>query len=408
MRAMTRAGVCLVFLTGAARTAAAQVDPPARLAAIADYVAADYAGAVANGRVLAAGEYQEQRGLLEEARSLTVLAQSRDGRDDARPKLLAAVERLIADFGAKEPESVIHADSGRLVALLFDRYGLAVGPTQPPSAPRAQEVFATSCALCHGDDGKGQTEKARTLTPPPVSFFSADRMARISPRVAFEALTYGVGNTGMASFDVFAPDDRWSLAFRVVAWRHPATPDVLARGRAVFRSAHPRLAVSPTRLSELSDADLDALLAPRLVLPDDRAAAVAWLRNEATFALSDEGTFASARRLLREVIHAVEAGQPVRELATRAYTEGVRNHAWTLWLRDRPLARRTKLAFADLERAAATANADSVRVAVIRAHHVLDLAEESDAGLDVVSGAAAMGVLLLVGLGLATVKRRRQ
>jgi high-affinity iron transporter len=408
MRTMTRAGLCLVFFAAAAPPANAQVDPPARLAAIADYVAADYAGAVFNGRVLAAGEYQELRGLLEEARSLTVLAQPREGRADVKAKLLAAVERLIGDFGTKQAESIIHLDSGQVVALLFEAYGLAVGPTEPPSAPRAKELFATSCALCHGEDGKGETEKARTLTPPPVSFFSAGRMSRISPRVAFEALTFGVGNTGMASFEALSPDDRWSLAFRVVAWRHPATPDVLARGRAFFRSAQPRLVASPSRLSELSDADMDALLEPRLSSPEDRAAVLAWLRNEAAFAPKPDGTFTLARHLLGEVVRAADARQPTKELASRAYSEGVRRSAWALWLSDRPLAKRLKAAFADVERAAVEADADSIRRAVIRAEHVLDAAEESDAAAEVAKGAAGVGLLLLLGLALTALKHRRQ
>ena len=51
---------------GAAR--AQRATPLERLAALTDYVAADYAGAVRDGKILAASEYEEQRGLIAEAR----------------------------------------------------------------------------------------------------------------------------------------------------------------------------------------------------------------------------------------------------------------------------------------------------------------------------------------------------
>src|SRR5262249_24645658 len=160
---------------------------------------------------------------------------------------------------------------------LIDDYGLVLAPLAPPSEERAKTLFQTACATCHGADGRAGTDKARELKPPPVSFFDDEKMARISPALAFHALTFGVQGTGMASFDTLPASDRWSLAFYVVSLRHRAEKRTPPTGNSV--------AATPSRLAEMSDADLLKLLPPE---------SVAWLRTEASFAQIAGGTFAEA------------------------------------------------------------------------------------------------------------------
>src|SRR5262249_24831733 len=155
-----------------------------------------------------------------------------------------------------------------------------------------------------GPTGRADGPQAARLKPPPVSFFDAARMARISPSLAFHALTFGVSGTQMASYDSLPASDRWSLAFYVVALRHEGAD--VARGARALERAEAPIARTPSRLAELSDAQLDELLA--VSLPDgvERAQAIAWLRREASFAAAPGGTFAVARRRLGEI--AVGAG----------------------------------------------------------------------------------------------------
>src|SRR3954467_12125607 len=59
----------------------------ARLAATVDYVAADYAGAVKNGEIVAAQEYREQQQMVGEALSLAKEVRPLTGHADAHDAL---------------------------------------------------------------------------------------------------------------------------------------------------------------------------------------------------------------------------------------------------------------------------------------------------------------------------------
>src|SRR5258706_16399617 len=73
------------------------------LAALADYVAADYPGAVQKGRVIARSEYDEQRGLISEARLLAAKLPSHQSLD-------AELQKLAADVEARASEAQEAAD----------------------------------------------------------------------------------------------------------------------------------------------------------------------------------------------------------------------------------------------------------------------------------------------------------
>jgi high-affinity iron transporter len=359
-----------------------------RLAALADYVAADYPGAVQKGAIVAQSEYDEQRGLIAQARALVAELPPVPGHD--RALLEADLAQLAADVDARADAERVAADCRRLHQRLIDEYGLVLAPLSPPSEERAKTLYAAACASCHGADGRAQTEKARELKPPPLSFFDDERMVRISPSLAFHALTFGVSNTAMASFDSLPASDRWSLAFYVVSLRHRGERRAPARGNTV--------AATPSRLAELSDAELTALLSP--VTPD-AAAAVAWLRVEAPFAAVAGGAFAEARRLLAQVGVAADDKTRARELAIAAYLEGVEPNEAVLKARDPKLAARVEAAFFALRRAVDEGSADEVRQNVARAGKTLDEADELSAGGWSVPFFAALAIALREGFELS-------
>src|SRR4051812_23013476 len=79
-----------------------------RLAALADYVAADYPGAVQKGQVVAQSEYDEQRGLIAEARLLAAKLPSHAALDADLQKLAADVEARAADAAVAADCRVLH------------------------------------------------------------------------------------------------------------------------------------------------------------------------------------------------------------------------------------------------------------------------------------------------------------
>lgn len=397
----------LLSLPLAGRARAQSSTPLERLAALADYVAADYNGAVRDGKILAASEYEEQRGLIAQARTLAATIKPTPGHESAAAALDGELGTLVAAVERKAPEAEVAADCRAVHKRLIDDYGLVLAPLAPPSLARAQLIFGTVCAQCHGADGRAETEQARKLSPRPVSFLDEERMSRISPALAFHALTFGVADTGMASYETLPASDRWSLAFYVTSLRHRGGDQ--ARGKAAFAAAHAPLAATASRLAGLTDLQLRELLAaaPNPPSPADRDAAVDWLRVDASFAAASGGTFADARRLLGEI--SANAGDRVkaRELAVAAYLEGVEPHEAALRARDPDLCTRVEQAFLDIRRAidagdkGAAIDSDAVRREVARATMILDGAEEKQRDDKSVPFLAALAIALREGFEIA-------
>ncbi len=349
--------------------------PRERLAALVEYLAADYAGAVKNGEVIALSEYEEQLGLVREAKTLPVRLQPLAGHTgSALQRGLDALER---DLMAKKNEAEVVADCRALRRLLIDDYGLTLLPPAPPSQARAQKLFAENCASCHGPDGHAGTAQGRLLKPEPVSFYQSERMKRISPALAFSAITFGVPNTAMAAFDTLPASDRWSLAFAVVAMRHRSENS--QRGGELFARNRVQLAPTPSRLASLSDSEIETLLGSREV--SDSTDIVAYLRTIAPFALAQGGTFAEARRLLAALSaldpsHSTQK-QTARDLAISAYLEGIEPHEAWLRSRDRVLCQHIETAFLNLRQELDHgAEKSRLRESIGRIELLLDRADE--------------------------------
>lgn len=348
-------GAAIVLLAVSLLAGAARADGGAvqRLAAIVDYVAADYPGAVRDGQVLSATEYEEQANMVRDARALADKVVALDGakRDASHAALVADLDRLVAAVAGKAEPRVV-ADAARTIRQqLIDDFGLVLVPPGPPSRERAQKTYATLCASCHGADGRADTAQARTLSPPPLSFFDHERMDRVSPSLAYHALNFGVVGTAMPAFDSLPPMDRWSLAFYVTALRHEGAD--LAAGQRALASAHAALAATPARLATLTDEELDAQLAPSLPRAEDRAAAIDWLRAAAPFQADGDRDFAIARGKLAELLTAARSGDygRARELALSAYLDGIEPHEAAMRARDPAHTVRVENAFLDLRRA---------------------------------------------------------
>src|SRR5437867_3979083 len=112
------ASLATTFCPGVAR--AEGRDPVARLAALVDYVAADYPGAVKGGRIVAPSEYEEQGGMVAEARALASTVAPRAGHDAARAGLAVEIARLDADFRAYASEEKLAEDARAIHRRLLD------------------------------------------------------------------------------------------------------------------------------------------------------------------------------------------------------------------------------------------------------------------------------------------------
>jgi high-affinity iron transporter len=196
-----------------------------RLVALLDYVAGDYGLAVRDGQVVSPAEYREQVAFLGSARERgeRLATSVAGGTGTLRARIEEAEVLVRARAGAVDVARACREARDEAVLL----FGLRTGPSTRPSLARAEALYAESCAACHGLDGGADTGRARTLEPPPASFRDPGRLAGLSPHRVYNALTFGVTGTAMASFDALPPEDRWSLAFYVFRLGHEGRP---ARG----------------------------------------------------------------------------------------------------------------------------------------------------------------------------------
>ena len=84
-------------------------------------------------------------------------------------------------------------------------------PTEE-SVARGRELFRTSCASCHGDNGLGDGPAGSLLTPKPRNFTSLQGWTNGSKiSQIYRTLQEGIVRNGMAAYDYVPPADRFAL-----------------------------------------------------------------------------------------------------------------------------------------------------------------------------------------------------
>ena len=73
------------------------------------------------------------------------------------------------------------------------------------------QVFATSCAVCHGETGEGDGPGAAGLEKPPADLH-ADHVQGLSDGALFYIISHGKPDTPMPAWEnVLSEDDRWQV-----------------------------------------------------------------------------------------------------------------------------------------------------------------------------------------------------
>ncbi len=184
-----------------------------RLVFLLQYVGADYAAAVADGRVVDEAEYLENREFAGQIADL--FARLRTSLPDARAQRVEReVRRIVELVDARGDSLLVRAAAESAIPKLVEAFGLRAFPRQRPDPARALTLYAENCTPCHGSAGGGDGPRARELDPAPARFTDRARMSSTAPYVFYNAITLGVTNTAMASFaDSLSDQERWDLAF---------------------------------------------------------------------------------------------------------------------------------------------------------------------------------------------------
>jgi high-affinity iron transporter len=181
------------------------------LVAILQYLESDYPAAVASKN---AGELAEQRALSGDALSIATQL----------PGVAAFVGRL-ASIDARVQHGAdptgVSADCASLVDDLIVEAGISRKPSAPPDLEQGEQLFAQTCAGCHGTTGHGDGPAGSALNPKPASFHAPEVMAGLTPFKAFNVIRFGVKGTSMPAFAGFDEKQRWALAFYLFSLREP-------------------------------------------------------------------------------------------------------------------------------------------------------------------------------------------
>lgn len=315
-----------------------------RIVALLDYVAADYGGAVKDGAIVDETEYREQLQFLKEAGER--VGQLPSGPRGEASVLIGEAEQLAQ---SRASATAVGQAMRKARAVLVGGYGVQLGPSLPPSMVRAGALFTTHCASCHGAHGGGDGPNAPTLRPRPRSFQDPETTATLSPVRAFNALSEGVAGTAMVAFSMLSDQDRWSLAFYVMALRH--SPAAAERGRVLVETRPQLAALDFTQLADLRDADLDERIRAS-VGDEERAAALAFLRAVAPFL--PRGSISEIRRALLAAKTAYGDGDvaAAKHSLTDGYLDGFEPIEARLQVSDPSLVRRIEDQFIALREAA--------------------------------------------------------
>jgi len=80
-------------------------------------------------------------------------------------------------------------------------------PVATLDAGRGRRLYANTCSVCHGDDGRGARWTAKNLNPPPRNFSRPNTRAELSREQMIHVATHGKPDTAMPGFDSQLSDE---------------------------------------------------------------------------------------------------------------------------------------------------------------------------------------------------------
>jgi len=214
-------GIVLLLVTNTAALWAA--DEANRVLALIDYIGGDYRNAVQGGKVVNADEYQEMTEFS--ARSLELFKQLKASEGGDKASIEKDLQTLAAHIKNKSGEDAVPQLAQQIKDRLITTYSIVTYPKALPNYDGAKLIYTQNCAQCHGESGKGDGPGRASMnpkTPAPANFTDAEFMAGLSPFKVYNTTTFGIDNTAMASFAALPEEQRWQVAFYVMALRFSA------------------------------------------------------------------------------------------------------------------------------------------------------------------------------------------
>ncbi len=126
------------------------------------------------------------------------------------------------DYMFKNEVSYTEIDSTRLFNDLIAKKGgmvegvkfEEVSVLNPDLEKKGEELFKSTCASCHGEDGQGKGVASVGLNPSPRNFTSKDNWKNGSnPLSIYTTLQQGIAGSSMVAYDYIPPKDKIALIY---------------------------------------------------------------------------------------------------------------------------------------------------------------------------------------------------
>lgn len=361
-----------------------------------DYLAVDYGGAVADGKIKSVSEFAEMN---EFAANVATRLEALPPKPE-RAALIAGNKKLQAAITNKRPLPEVAAMAHGLAADLLRAYPVPLAPTKVPDFTDGSRVFATNCSSCHGSSGDGHGPDAAKLSTPPIAFNDLSRARQRSIFALYQTATQGIDGTAMPAFTNLSSNERWAAAFRAGSFAF--TDAQVSEGEKLWNAdggLHQRIPDIAT-LVGLTPAVLAQSIGQKKA-----DAVIAYLRRHPDkVGAHSTGSLSVAREKLAASVAAARQGnrRAAKELALSAYLDGFEPIEPTLTARDATLMSRVEQAMGEYRAAVdhdETADQLSTRVTVL--NQLFDDAETAlspDAATKASTFIGALTILLREGL----------
>lgn len=363
--------VAAAFIAPTVQAETTTEDKAKQIWQLLDYMAVDYAGAVADGKVTDQAEYAEMQEFAQTAeRQLGELPDTPDKKTLLQDA--AKLKEMVA--GRAAPDDV--TDRARSIAgALLATYPVPVAPAKVPSLKQGAALYQAQCASCHGAQGRGDGPLAAGMTPPPVAFSDRERARERSIFALHQTITRGVEGTAMPAFSKLSDDDRWALAFYVSTMAY--APEEQQAGATLWRADKSLQSVVPTLavLTQLSESALG-----KAISAQQAGAVLAYLRNEPEVVSRSGGSnVVLSKTRLRESVAALEKGDQAGavRLALSAYLDGFEPIEPALAIRNKALFTEIEQAMGAYRAAASTGNVLEARTVEAQLQAKLSMAQDA-------------------------------